>query len=282
MKSRWILNLALVALIGALAAVAYFKPSEKQTGAPLMDVSADAVQRIRIEKNGAAPIVLEKNGDRWQLSQPVRARANEFNITSLLRLTKATSSFQASADAATLATYGLDKPALRLWLNGEEFLVGSIHPMRQQHYLRYRDTIHLVDSHVLSTAWFNYASLIDTQLLDTAHKLTAVRTPNVRLSLKDGVWRREPHDPKISVDSLNDFVAHWQNAQALAVEKLSNAAPIGFVELVVDIGGKATSLKMDILAYKPEFVLARRNEGLEYHFPETTGKRLLSLDVKGE
>lgn len=282
MKSRWILNLALALLIGALVVFVYFKPSEKSSGTALMDIESEAISRIRIERNGSSPITLEKTANGWRLQTPVHARANRFNVASLLRFTLATSGFHTPVADAVLSTYGLDKPSIRLFLNDEEFLIGAIHPMRQQHYVRYRDTVHLVESHALSTAWFNYASFIDTQLIEAGRKLVAVRVPGTRLLLKDGVWRREPHDAKVSVDSLNDFVAQWQNAQALAVEKLSATPPIAQIELLFESDGKSVPLKLDILAYKPEFVLARRDEGLEYHFPEATGKRLLNIDTKSE
>jgi hypothetical protein len=280
MKARWILNLVLTLLIAALVAFVYFKPaSDKPTGTPLTVLDAAAVTRVRIEKTAAEPITLERTPDGWRLQTPVRARANRFNVDSLLRVTTVTSSFQTPASTAALATYGLDKPMLRLLLNDEEILVGAMHPMRQQHYLRYRDTVHLVDSHALATALFNYTAFIDTQLIEQGRKLTALRLPNVRLELKDGVWRREPYDAKISMDRLNDFVAHWQNARALSVEKLSGAPTRAQIELVFDKDGKPTPLKLAVLAYKPEFILARRDEGLEYHFPEEIGNRLLNLDT---
>jgi len=280
MKSRWLLNLSLVVLIAALAAFAYWKPAgDKAAGVPLTALSVDSINRIRIEKSGAEPIALERTPEGWRLSAPVRARANRFNAQNLLRVATTASSFQAPAGAAPLSTYGLDKPAARLWLNDDEFVIGAIHPMRQQHYVRYHDTVHLVDSHVLGTALFHYSSFIDTQLIEESRRLTALRLPGVRLALKDGVWRREPHDTKISVDDLNDFVAQWQNARALSVEKLSRMQAAAQIELVFDNGGKPAALKLEILAHKPEFILARRDEGLEYHFPEDVGRRLLNLDT---
>lgn len=279
MKSRWILNLSLALLIVVLVLVVYFKPGNgTPAGIPLTALSSDAVTRVRIEKHGSNPITLEQTPAGWRLQTPVRARANRFNVENLLRITKATSSFQTPANAAALSTYGLDKPAARLLLNDEEILIGAIHPMRQQHYLRYGDTIHLVDSHAVATALFNYSSFIDTQLIDDGHKLTALRLPGVRLVLKDGLWRREPRDEKISMDSLNHFVAQWQNARALSVEKLSGAPTLAQIELTFSEDAKPRSLKLAILAYAPEFVLARRDEGLEYHFPEDVGKRLLAME----
>ena len=37
------------------------------------------------------------------------------------------------------------------------------------------------------------------------------------------------------------------------------------------------NLDLGILAYKPELVLYRKDEALEYHFPQEAGERLLNL-----
>ena len=43
---------------------------------------------------------------------------------------------------------------------------------------------------------------------------------------------------------------------------------------------KSEKLSLGILAYKPDFVLYRPDENLEYHFTEATGKRLLNLNAQ--
>jgi hypothetical protein len=275
MKARWILNLVLAGVIATLAAFLYFKPAgDPSVGPPLTALAADAVTQIRIER-GTQTIELEKTDIGWRLRAPLAARANRFNVDSLLRITSAPSSFQATP--SELGTYGLDQPTLRLRLNDEEIAIGAIHPMRQQHYVRYRDTVHLIPSAVLTAAFQPYTGFIDTQLLEHGRKLAALRLPGLRLELQDGTWRREPHDPQLSVDRLNGFVAEWEHARALSVAKLAARPAQGAVQLTFEQDGKRQTLTLDILAARPELVLARRDEGLEYHFPEDVGKRLLTL-----
>ena len=40
---------------------------------------------------------------------------------------------------------------------------------------------------------------------------------------------------------------------------------------------KSNVIKLGVISYKPEFVLYRPDEKLEYRFSEDTGKRLLQL-----
>ncbi len=281
MRNRWLLNLALTALIVGLVALIYFKPGTDQpTGPSLTTLTTESITQLRIERTGRAPIALEKTDSRWRLNTPVRARANQFNVDSLLRVAGVTSVYQTPAESAELANYGLDKPTLQIHLDNDEIVVGATHPMRPQHYVRYRNTVHLIPSYVLPAAFLDYTSFIDTQLLEDERQLRALRLPALRLVNKDGTWQREPHDNKISADRLNEFVAQWQNARALSVERLSAKPAIDRIQLVLEIQGKRETLTLDILAYKPEFILARREEGLEYHFPEDVGKSLLTLSIE--
>jgi hypothetical protein len=39
-------------------------------------------------------------------------------------------------------------------------------------------------------------------------------------------------------------------------------------------------LELGILSYKPDFVLYREDENLEYRFTEDTGKRLLDINAE--
>jgi hypothetical protein len=168
MKSRWILNLGLALLVSALALLIYFKPGSEDldTPPPLTALHPDAVTRMRVERSDKETLVLEKLDGVWRMLEPVRARASPINMTSLLRLATARSEFTVAADPATLDKYGLDKPAARVWLNDEQIAIGAAHPLESQHYVLYGNTIHLIPTHTLSAAFFNYGQLIDTRLLE--------------------------------------------------------------------------------------------------------------------
>jgi hypothetical protein len=280
LANRWVLNLVLAAVVLGLAALAYFRPAvEAPPGPPLTALSTDDVRYIRIER-GNEKIELAKTANGWRLQAPVSARANEFNIDSLLRIAIVTSSFQAPADPATLATYGVDTPLLRLQLNDEQIAVGALHPLRQQHYVRYRDVVHLIPSYVLTAAFQHYTNFIDTRLLEDGRTLRALRLPNLHLVQKDGTWQREPapKEQESSVDRLNELVAEWENARALSVQQFTPRPAQAQVQLTFTTAPE--TLTLAILAYKPQLILARSDEGLEYHFPEDVGRRLLELNAK--
>ena len=281
LKRRWLLNAGLLLLIGALAWVLIHRAGqEKNTSAPpLTSLSADVISHIRIERPEQSTIALEKTGDAWKLTAPVPARANRFNVDNLLRTLSAPGQTRFPAVAEELAKFGLDKPRSRVSYDNDEVVFGAMHPLNNQVYVLYKSDVVLIPAHYLAAATYPYTNFIDSRLFEEDRKLVALRLPDFRLALKDGIWRRQPVDNKLTSDQINDFVSEWQNASALSVDKYPGKQTLGEIDITTTREGKREQLQLGILAYKPEFVLYRQDENLEYHFTEETGKSLLNLAV---
>ncbi|MBI5783044.1 MAG: DUF4340 domain-containing protein [Gammaproteobacteria bacterium] len=279
LRRRWLLNAVLLVLIGALAWLAIYRAGQEKdvTGPPLTTLAVDAVSRLRVERPDHPAITLEKTGKEWTLTAPVRARANHFNVESLLRIIAAPGETRFPAVAADLAKFGLDKPQARVWYGDEEIAFGSLHPLNSQIYVQHGNEVVLIPGHYLGTAIYPYTNFIDSRLFEENRKLTAIRLPDFTLTQKNGAWQKQPPDRKLTSDRLNDFAAEWQNASALGVEKYSGKRAQGRIEIASVRDGKTEKLTLGILAYKPDFVLYRQDENLEYHFTEDTGRRLLKL-----
>lgn len=282
LKRRWLLNAGLLVLVAALVLAVIYLPGQKkpQPGPPLTAIAADGVARVRIEKPEQPEIVLEKTGGDWKLAAPVKARANRFNAERLLRVLAAPGDTRIPAEPAGLSRFGLDKPAARVWFDDQEIDFGALHPIKNEVYVLYHNEVVLIPGHYLAASTYPYTNFIDSGLFDDGLKLTAIKLPDFTLAQKDGVWRRQPEDKKLTTDRVNDFAAEWQNARALTVDKYSGKEAIGEIEVTATRDGKTENLVLGILAYKPEFVLHRPDENLEYHFTEETGKHLLNLTSK--
>ncbi|GMR03954.1 MAG: hypothetical protein BMS9Abin22_470 [Gammaproteobacteria bacterium] len=278
-KSRWLLNLALIVLVTVLALFAIYKGGQEntETGPPLTTLATDHVTRIRIDRPKKPRIVLAKTGDAWRLTAPYPARANQFNVDRLLRLAKAESQARFPAVSGELARYGLDKPSARVSLDDEEIIFGAMHPIKNQHYVRYRDEVHLIHSRYFAPVAYRYSNYIDTRLLEEGRTPIGFKFPAFRLTLKDGNWHRQPGNDKLTTDSINKFVQEWRHARALSVERYSKKPALGQIKITFTKNDKTETLTLAILGYKPDFILYRKDEGLEYHFPEGIGKRLLKI-----
>ncbi len=306
--SRWWLNLALAALVIALAALLFHtrsRQSETGDGQLMLVAPSEDIARIRVERPNAPDIVLEKRGERFWLRAPVEARINDFNLRQLLRIARLKSERKLAAAPADYSRYGLDRPQARIWFDDAALAIGALHPLHGQYYVLYRDTVHLVASHSLSAAFYDYTQFLDTRLLEEGLKLTALEFPDFRLTLEKGTWQRQPPIKTLSSDRINDFIAEWHNARALRVERHEGSRrPREWITLSVMMAleesngtkqpsreqqgassitgvrqhdGRTKRLRIGILERVPEVVLLRADERLEYHFPQEMGKRLLNL-----
>ena len=278
LKIRWLLNLALVVLVVGLAWVAIHKPGQQKDvpEQPFTGIKTDTITHIRIEQSDKNPIVLEMTGSQWRLTAPVSARANHFNVESLLRIASAPSETRLPV-GDNHGEFGLDKPQARLWLEKDELTFGTLHPLKNLIYVQYQNSVYLIPAQRFMAVSHPYVDFIDSRLLENDRKLTAFRLPGFTLTLQNGVWQQKPHNKKLTTDQINDFVSEWQNASALGVEKFSGKKEIGRIEIGTTRDGKSEKILLGILAYKPDFILHRQDEGLEYHFTEATGKRLLEI-----
>ena len=279
LKRRWLLNAGLLALIAALAWIAAQRMGKERDipSPPLSSLSATAVAHVRIERPEHPDVMLEKTGEAWKLTAPIPARASRLNVDNLLRVLAAPAETRFPAVPAELAQYGLEKPQARLRLENEDLAFGALHPIKNQLYVLHNNEVVLIPGYHLSDAIAPYTQFIDSHLFEENFKLTSLRLPGFTVSLKDGVWRRQPADKKLTSDQINDFASEWQNASALSVDKYSGKEPVDHIDIASMRDGKSEKIRLGILAYKPDFVLYRPDENLEYHFTEETGKRLLNL-----
>ncbi|MBI3778188.1 MAG: DUF4340 domain-containing protein [Gammaproteobacteria bacterium] len=279
LRQRWLLNAGLLALIAALGWIVTQRMSQQQVAPspPLTSLPAVAVAHVRIERPEQPEIVLEKPGAAWRLTAPIPARANNLNVENLLRVLAAPAETRFPAVPTQLAQYGLEKPLARVRLENEEIAFGALHPLKNQIYVLHNNEVVLIPGYLLSDAAAPYTRFIDSHLFEDNRKLGSLQLPGFSVSLKDGVWRRQPADKKLTSDQSNDFASEWQNASALSVEKYSGKEAVDHIDIIGTRDGKSEKMRLGILAYKPDFVLYRPDENLEYHFTEETGKRLLNL-----
>ena len=88
MKSRLMLNLALLAVIVVLGAVAYFKPGKQAPESkPLLTLDANALSRVTLQNKET--LVFEKADGLWRLTAPFAAPVNQVRVSQLLDVAKA-------------------------------------------------------------------------------------------------------------------------------------------------------------------------------------------------
>ena len=147
LNARSKLNLALVLLVAGLAALAYFKPGSKSSTveqAPAL-FPAGQTTDIRIARGSEPAYELKRAKDGWQLVAPLALRADDYLLQDLLsEIGSAHSARRYPAAGAEMGKYGLDKPALKLRVNGVEADFGGTEPLQNDRYVKDGDNVDLV------------------------------------------------------------------------------------------------------------------------------------------
>jgi len=281
MKNRWLLNLALVLLVGALVLVAVFRPGKEPepAGTPLTALTPESVTTIRLQRPKQADIVLEKKHDTWQLTAPREARANGFRVNELTRLAATPVKTRFPANAAELEKYGLASPLATAVLNDAEIRFGAMHPLSQELYVLHAGQVQLVPATVMRTVLTPLDDWFHPGLLADKTRIVSLQLPGFRLTQNEqGAWVRTPARANLSSDRINRFVDEWRYARALSVTSASGKRAAERIAITVADGEKTRVLEFGVLSRKPELVLVRIDEQLEYHFPADAVARLLELN----
>jgi hypothetical protein len=287
MKNRWLLNIGLALLVGLLILLGLYKPGvEKEIqGKLLTTLTAESVQRIKIVRPKQPEILLEKSGEVWQLNAPRQARANSYRVNELLALAAQRITTRFPAVPADLAKYGLDKPLATLFLDDAEIHFGGMHPLDNQLYVLHDGQVQLVPVSVLRTVSAPLNDFLSTSPIEDKARPLAFKFPAFSLKQNEqGAWIRTPELKGLGSDQVNRFVDEWRHARALSTAPYSGKPVKTRVTLTLTNGDKQRVIEFGVLAVKPEFVLYRKDEKLEYSFPEETGSRLMQLkpEASGE
>lgn len=290
MKSRWLLNLALLLIVVGIALFLYLRPAPApvQPQAQEYTVSTvlpSAISRISIEFPAKAPVVLERRDGNWFLVQPYAARAGKDVVYNMLAILGARSGSRFAA--GDLARFGLDAPVLRLKLDAEEFTFGTFNPVSGLQYIAYKDAVYLVPSRHAEVAGTQVVELLDKNPLAPSEtiagfdfsRLEQWEPTGLRLDLQNGKWQVSIAAAKPNQQELNEWFAEiWGNSTATSVEPYQPDRKATYPSFEVKLpDGKR--VHFDKLQESPELLLARPDEGLLYHFPMDQGFAMLNPPV---
>ncbi|MFQ6021750.1 MAG: DUF4340 domain-containing protein [Acidiferrobacterales bacterium] len=284
MRSRWLLNLGLLALVMLLVVVVLYEDGadNAQPNAPLTTLDTEKINSIRIQKENNDQLRLERNKDGWFLVAPLRARADRLRVQSLLRLAIASSELRRPATSDNIGKYGLDKPKARVWFDNEEIQLGTHHPFKKARYVLYNGELHLVRALDFDPASQRHTDLISHRLFAEGRRPVTFELPELTLRRTDGKWQMRPANDDITPDRINQLADEWRFARALAVERYGGQDVRGWIRVTLkDVSGGEKNdqqlVELGILSDDPGFVLYRKDEGLTYRFTEHTGKRLMNI-----
>ena len=289
MKSRWLINLILLALVAGIGAFLYMRPKPApQPGQEAFSVSKldpGVISLVKVEKLGKVPVIIEKKQGRWRMSQPYAARADATAVGRIISILGANT--KERLPATDLARFGLDSPTLKVQLDNEELVFGMFHPVSGEQFVLYKDAVYVLPTLYSEAAQTQPLELLDKHLLDADEQIAGFdfsgleQWEQLRLNLdlqSDGKWKVTPEKAKPNQEQLNEWLSNnWSNLVANSVEPYTpDRAPHPFFVVRLKSGKSVHFLK---LQESPELVLAREDHGMRYRFPQEVGFEALNPPV---
>ncbi len=272
MKFRSTQNLILLVLVLGLSLFIYLKPKQSSPSLfPISDLSSTAIQQIKIEKKGQPALELKKRGNAWFVAAPFQARGDNNKIEQILSILSARSNQQMAA--TQLDRFELDHPLLTLTLNQEVLKFGTINPLTRQQYVLSGNKVFLISTNYFATAFSQPTDFISKKLLAEDETPTSFHFAQFKLDRHDGQWIMTPPNPNMNQDQINRFADDWRMASALYSQPYDKSKPISEYALQFQ---NSKSVQFQVLQLKPEFILLRTDENIQFHFPQDTAKRLLT------
>ncbi len=272
-RTGWLLNLLLVAVVAALAAFALLRREEEDPQHAITGVASSVVQRIVIEPYGAEAIELAREGDGWLVTSPLQARANSTQVERILNLLAVRARERMPAE--DLQRFDLDRPALRVRFDDTAIAFGTLNPLTQDQYVLVGDAVFMISSHHRASVPDRVERVLTHALLRKEEKPVSFEFPDYSVVRSDGKWTRRPDPEKdtLSQDDFNRWVDEWRFASSLLTQRASDRSPAQRIAVTFEDGRK---IDFGIVQREPDLLLTRIDENLTFYFPRDTGDRLLA------
>ena len=270
-RAGW-LNAALAVIVVALGAFFYFRPAQDAAVEyPLSALKPQEATSLRIERTGAAPILLDRKQDAWFISAPFAARADASRVQQLLAIVEARAVHR--LPASDRGRFGLERPEARILVDGQPFSFGMVSDITREQYVMSGDAVYAVHPRYGAALPANAVQMASHQLFGADESPVRIAFRDFAVEQRDGKWTLAPRSSDLSQDDLLRWVDEWRLASALRVEPRSAARSQEEIKVQLKNTG---GLTLGVLSREPELVLARSDEKLQYRFRAELAKRLLS------
>ena len=279
MSPRSLLNLAMAGIAIGLGLTAWFRPGLEPpaTPQPITTLSPAQVSHIRIDRLQRPSLTFTRQDGDWQLDGNPPLPASPFQVHALLAILQAQPARSYPADTLDLQELGLNPPQATVTLDDRTtLLIGNTEPLDNMRYVRYGATIYLIEDRYQHLINANRTNFSERRLLDPDAVITRLALPDLTLlQTTHGDWEIEPDNAGISADAIQQLLTDWQQASALYVRP--HEPGTADARITLQLAGSDTPLVFELVSRTPEFILARPDLGIQYHFSNGTGEHLLGF-----
>ena len=153
-------------MLVALSILSHKLTTEKETDdyvAALTSLSPEHVSNIQINKKNSKTAIKKQDGT-WNITSPVRIKANQFRIGSLLRLLSTNNYVKYPIDGLDLPQYGFSNSSLNLQVDDINIIFGGKNPVNAKRYILIDNNMYLIDDIFFPLINSQLGTLVDHKL----------------------------------------------------------------------------------------------------------------------
>lgn len=287
MKKRWLVNVLLLALVVGIAVFLHLRPKQDGKSAQEYEVSSlkmAGFNAVKVEFPAQAPAAFEKVDGFWRMVAPYKSRADQISVQRIISIIAAKT--KVKLPATDLAKYGLDNPLIKLKLTDAtatyEFTFGNYNPVTEEQYVGFNDAVYLLPGSYSEAASTQAIEMVDKRpLTSTEAKQIAgldlgrlEQWEEIRLNVDvdaQGKWQVSAEKAKPTQNDMNEWLEFsWKQSQATSVEFYTPDRKATYPSFEVKLKDDK-KVHFDKMQESPEYLLARPDEGIIYHFPNDVG-----------
>lgn len=267
MAARGWLNLALLLLVAALGALAYFQPGKEgsQPEPPVTQADTEGIDRIRLEPRDGATLLLARKEDGWRLLRPREMAADPARVEGLLGLLSVQSEGTVTVEEGRQEEFGLGSPQWRVEIGEHRLALGGEHPIEPQRYLRVDGQVHLVSNAAVRSIKGDWSAYASRRLVPEGAELARLELPETTLVKKEDRWQARDSD-SIGPERAGRTPRAWANNRAFALEQVDE--PGEGPQAILHIAGQDSPIRYTVRSTDPQLELVRPELGLLYRLPK--------------
>lgn len=277
-RQRVWLNVGLGVTLAGLGAGVYFAQEKPEPPKRLTPLTPSSVLHITLHHPDKPDIVLEKQGNAWQLTAPVDSETDPFQVEGILSLAQQEFSAQYPAAEMTLSEIGLDPPQYTVTLNDTRLEMGDTDPLLYRRYVKVGEQVLLTTDPPSTGLDADYSDLVSAALIPKNLKIIAIETPQFSAQFDEsGKASVTPKKASPSDEAPKLLIESWKNARSLwRAMKTPADKPIPG-DTVRVLFGNGSERKFAVVARQPQLKLLRADLGVVYTLAPALGAELFQL-----
>lgn len=286
MLKRKLLNLGLLAITIMLGLFVWYanRSNNSVPGQILMpELNPASIKRITIFRSHKPTLIFSRSSDGWQITSPLKARANSLLIQTLLALPQTHSHKHLSIKDKNLKKYGLNPPKAIISFDKKNSIsLGNINSINKMRYALANKKLYLIQNSLDNLTGESVIKWISLSLLPTNSHIRELRLPylTIHRNHQNKQLIIKPKTEEIAKKQLVAVLNNWHKARAYRItpintKKENHPTQSKNTKIVKIILNSGKTYRFRIISTQPNLIIQNTSLDIDYHFPIIFEKKLL-------